>query len=1168
MNTLYDLVTKIDALTANSQQVLNALIRSCVASGSSSGYRVNKYGVTIELDRADIYHLYDFYQSWQAEGFPSDEESFNSLLAAADARWRTTADDTSTLASDAVAKHSKILYLNKDQGAKLTDENTREAYEAQWDNSYWADKIRESASPMGTISTAPIPLNLRTPLYDENLSTKSFSQFETYLFPIGYHRADILGTPGNGDDYIAGGRNWTIDATDYLTLGGNHILLGSNTNPANKTANYGDSNLTISWGNESYAFGNLSLAFGDHSIAKGNNSSVFGNYGLGLGDGSFVAGGKQDITVGSNSFATNWVNTAVGPNSFAANTLNYAGGWGYAFTFIADESNAVSTECEVTYDEASGLCVSNKKVSETVGASSLYKVIRVSAKQVEDARMPFDIKADDMVVIYDMWMKNDKGNTCYPNHVDGYAADPFVVQVTNVTAVMKTDNSGSPTTELDHYEITLSRSVPVENQFGLFNGGTVSVYSRAVPEHGLDGAATGNYTQLELGRSSSALGYGNASIGLNQLAVGQMGVPNIDAKFVVGTGSSYITGDADDEGQYRANSLVIGDTYSYMKLASGKSYIGLAAARTTVADKAPHTDKLTLARGTIMHSYDPDTRSSSSVTTDYDNAFLLATGAGEPVARIGAGSSLSPYFTSDYPTSVLQSLQGTAVIASGAYIEAGSEESVSLVDRLLGESHAIGSKDEHGVAIYAQDGIDIRNIANSSGRGINIETCSYLTMSFDTLRLQGMTFRSLPATDSSESFALNCDPSAAAGRLESVYWGHCTGASGFYFIGGRDGAHAHLAFPGNDSVATHSMKKYKDANIHLYNSEIYDAGGERYHVASLAIPEANYGGLLVNNDKELMRPCVTTGCIYGVGGNNKGNIVTKELPYMSDISMWSAAPVSNYGYRVNADGTMTNYIYSSYNYSSGDTGITVAMPVMELDLAGGGWTESNTYAAYCATIGGYQYHTAQIVVQDKSSSISLARVYVSASIVGNTMDITGYFVLHSTGSWTKDGLRVPLIPGFAVQSLSEKFGSAGDFIRFNDYMYKNNYGFLVSCLSGNHSTNGDSFLNASIWEETDDNRSKILSSGIRFGGVAVSAGIVTVDMYRISHLTDWVSASSATDRIVHPYGFHISGPVPFETVEECLGANINTGWTNAMARCYNGKIICPKTTLVNILGNN
>ena len=64
MDTMYKLTKQIDALTYNSRAVLNALVRSCIAAGSSNGYTVRRYGKELTLKRADIFRLYDFYQCW------------------------------------------------------------------------------------------------------------------------------------------------------------------------------------------------------------------------------------------------------------------------------------------------------------------------------------------------------------------------------------------------------------------------------------------------------------------------------------------------------------------------------------------------------------------------------------------------------------------------------------------------------------------------------------------------------------------------------------------------------------------------------------------------------------------------------------------------------------------------------------------------------------------------------------------------------------------------------------------------------------------------------------------------------------------------------------------------------------------------------------------------
>lgn len=1147
MNNLNDLVIKIDALTANSQQVLNALIRSCVASGSSSGYKVNKYGVEITLDRADIYHLYDFYQSWEAEQFPSDEESFNSLLARADERWRTGASDDRSLATEAVVKHAQILYLTKEDAAAIAAAGQNSSVQ---DNSdYWVSKIRESASPKGTVSSAPIPLNLRTPLYDENLSVKSFSQFETYLFPMGYHRSDILGTPGNGEDYVAGGRNWTLDASEVLTLSGRHIVLGENTNPDNKLVGYGTKGNNISWGKESYAFGDLSLSFGDHSISQADGSIVFGTRCYGNGKESFIAGGERDVTLGFCSFAANGYNTAVAQYSFAANRENYSGGWGYYFTFLASESNSVQTKCDVTYVESEKMCVANTNITEVLGDSSLYKVIRISGVQVDYACMPFDIRTGDRVVLYDLAVKNKEYSYSeLATDIGGYAADPVITRVANVSAVYKTDTEGNPT-KLDYYEITLQDPVPVTSKYGVFSGGHISLYSRRIEKRDLNGRTVGTEERF-FGENSAVFGYANPCLGKNQTVTGQMSYPNTDAKFVVGVGSAYILGDSDIEGSpYRANGLVVSDSYGYMKLADGRSYIGLSNGLNSVKDKMPGSDTMVLFRGTVMKSTDPNADMSSSVLTDYERALLTSSKAGDTVARAAVGSSLKPIFQSAYPTAVLQSLQGTAVLTSGAYIEEGSTtgEKLSLVDTLLRESRVIRSAQDHGVAIYAQDGIDIRSTTQFGGSGINIEACSYITMRFRGLFLHGMTFGTLPATDNSQSFILNQKVgSEDTGKLDSIYWSNTVGYSGFYFIDGKN-SHAKLLY-----TPSTASNKYDGTNIHLLNSGVREDNSNNFHIASLGIPEK-----FKNTAGNSLRLTVNAGTIVGVGGISSGQMQpTKEIPYFDEVSIWSCAPASSFGY-LRTPGTPPTHS-TTWVPSSAWPNNDVVMPVLTCSSVSGGWTYSGHYAKILPITSAegsyYPYHSYLMEIYDGSSS-KKAELSVSVSINGNHVDIYGAFTFSGNpGSGECAGYRVAFLPGFATQSTDDKFGvvNAGS---LKSLIYKRKTtgsqtsNRQISYLSGEGLNNGEDGRIATL---------TLTTPNIYYGGMGIRPGILVVDILRVSDVVQFWDTSK-------PYGFHVHGIVPFEASGDCVG-NAAQHWNTAIFNCYNANSrFCPYDLLTQLM---
>ena len=1154
MNTLYDLATRLDALTANSQQVLNALIRSCVAAGSSSGYKVNKYGVPIELTRSDIYHLYDFYQSWEAEGFPSGEDDFNSLLARADERWHTTSTDRSKLATDAVVKHSKILYMTRDEAATLVNAEASEAAASSesMNDDYWVNKVRLSASPKGTVSSAPIPLNLRTPLYDENLSVKSFSQFETYLFPMGYHRADIIGTPGNDEDYIAGGRNWTIDVTDTLQLSGNHIRLGRNSDTPPKMAGYGTKGLNISWGDDSYAFGNRSLAFGTHSVAQGDGAIVFGENCIGYGVNSFVAGGTDDATVGKISFATNFLNQAIGPYSFVANYQNAAGGWPYDFTFAVTDADMVKTECQFTYIESEDMCVA-KTIPGYIDSNGLYRVIRISALKAQYPCLPFDLKPKDSVVIYDLVRTNASGQVQNPVDREGFSADPFITEISTVSKVYKLDNAGSPTDELDYYEITLKKPVPADAVYGNYIGGKIALRSVDRTRYDIDGKPIIDEPIL-LGDKSAVFGYANLSYGDNQTVVGQMSYPNKYAKFIVGVGSSYIQAQ-DSRDPYRSNGLVISDRYSYMKLANGKSYIGLSTGYNAIPDyNLGPEQELILHEGTIMRSVDPDGTDSAAVTTESAHSLLMGYRGNAIVAQVGAGSSLKPYFASDYPTSVLRSLQGTAVISSGAYIEAGdgSGELLNLVDTLLEQSPVIRSVDEHGIAIYAEDGIDIRNIENNFSRGINIETCSYLTMTFRGLLLNGMTFRTLPATDDSLSFQLNYRTgSENTGKLEDIYWGHTTGSSGFYFIDGQN-SNAKLYYP-NDT-------KYEGTNLHLFNSGIYNETDNKYHIASLSVPES-----LKTPSGSILHPTVTVGSIDGVGGGQAGvgNVETKELAYTDDVGIWSAAMSSNLGYLA-LDGHTTPPGSTIYRASSPvvQHGVNfVMMPIMISRNLNTWINDEDWYARIIPNMSATSplspYHSYEFAIMKEETEEGY--VSLSAYLNGSHIDIYADMsfkeahiplYVEENPSASIRGFRFAFIPGFAVQQSPGLFGYRGMNGNADDLtgtgIYRVIDNMMVSNLSGEAM-----FCGSTPHAGISDN------SGAVCGGMALQCGIVAIDFRTFSESAYWTKTAR--------YRFHVHGPVPFEVNRACKGTVVNSEWRNAMAACYDGKTLCEYSKLVDFL---
>ena len=826
MNTLYDLVKRIDALTANSQQVLNALIRSCLATGSSSGYKVKKFTQTIEMTRADIYRLYDFYNTWEQAGFP-DDDTFDRLLSKADTRWHRSSKDGTQLATDAVVKHSKILYMDS-------------VNQSQTDDSYWVEKIKTSASGKAVVSTAPIPINLRTPLYDENLSVKSFSQYETYLFPIGYRRTEILGTPNNGEDYVAGGQNWEIDATDFLKLNASHITMGHVTGLSPKDVNYGNSYYTFSWGDESYALGIKSFAVGDHNIAIGYRSAAVGGYQNYAYGSSSLATGDATVTLGVRSAAFNASFVAGSDTSIAANWRTVTGGFPYAFT--------VRTVDPVTVD-GKVVCTGSGTTTgecylEDVGATTEIanlNVLHISMDRYEKLMPYFDLQVGDFVQIYNIYgMKN--GRKIWGADDGGYVYPRFTSQIVQITGAD------------GEYDITLDTDLPA-NPLMMPAGGRIQTYLR-------NGSS--------LGAQSNAFNAYTIAHGEQQTVVGTSNQPNDAARFIVGVGSRLptIAGNDPETGMARgrANGMAIAPKYGYMKTYNGSAGV-------SVSDTDIDADGYHLYPGAVMRG-GASTNNHSRIAATEQQSLMLSKYNGNEIARVGTAVKTASYSNKGFVSAIFSSLQGTAVISSGSYIKATAGESTNLIDTLINQSKIIdGSDEDHNVAIYSEDGIEIRSVGTKQ-HGIHIWANSYLRQTFNGLILEGNTFGTLTATDAALSFPLGqkAGGQGTTGKLDDILWGETTGHSGFYY--GRIGLN-NFALAGTENWNTNMY-------AHIFNSTRPYGSTGSYNTALIALPD-------MLSATQVVRPIVSSVEYDGIGNTNTKPIVryAKELAYVDDIAIAS-----------------------------------------------------------------------------------------------------------------------------------------------------------------------------------------------------------------------------------------------------------------------------------------
>jgi len=570
MSNLHELTKQLDVLTWNSRSVLNALVRSAMAAGSSDGFTVTRAGNKVVLTKMDIFAIYHFYEEWEAEGYP-DGDAFYDLVDKHNKQY-----DGSDVVTTALAKHAKTMWMDASNVGNI-------------DNAaFWLDKIASTTNPKWLTNTAPIPLNVRTPIYDENLSTKTYDSYETYLFPSGYYSIDTLGYRGDGMSHSAGGRDWIFDIDDKFQVMANYVLLGDQSDRMQtvyKNAYRYNQPLgfALAGGTDSFALYDNSIAYGNGNVTASKSSAIIGgsqnsvmNFDSGVFGGAYNNVLNYRSVVGGGE-----LNQVNGSTSFAANSSNRVGGYSYIFQrFVTNDSS--ETKCQESIVTEDG-CIYN--LADTGLATSSDGMITLSASQIyipeynrtislilnntissgdnAEPSSPFDFKVNDLITLYEFVIQ--------PTGIDGSVTlknGRMNATVTAIKPVTAQNTGSSGGTKVQGYIVSLDKNINTSNIPELDNNAVMSgriCRSSAFnyPIIGSDGKVT-TYDATYHTRDSAVFGYNNIAAGDAQTVVGASNLELLRPRFVVGSGTSYIQ-QSDNIKSIRDVSLVSAPNYTYQK---------------------------------------------------------------------------------------------------------------------------------------------------------------------------------------------------------------------------------------------------------------------------------------------------------------------------------------------------------------------------------------------------------------------------------------------------------------------------------------------------------------------------------------------------------------------------------------------------------------------------
>ena len=900
MTNLHELTKQLDVLTWNSRSVLNALIRSAMAAGSSKGFTVKRAGDPVSLDRQDIYRIYHFYETWAEAGYPSDTDTFNQILAEENACY-----GDGTPVTDALVKHAKMLWMDATNKDSSIDD--------------WLHRIYSVENPKWLTNTAPIPLNIRTPIYDENLSTKTYDSYETYLFPSAYYSMDVLGYNGDGIDHTAGGKNWTFDVNELVRISADRVVFGTqNATFADRVShmygNYSPKSI-FEGGTNSFAFKQDAFSFGDLNYVNANYGAALGgqnNMVLGAYGGVFA--GEANTVAQMRGAVAGGIGNTIGSctNGFAANSFNQLGGYNYVFSRKVIVSNTETTqECPTQKnDDEHPDCVYVLQRSESAtvptqqGTSLSSGQIFIDHNDITPARLnthnnisygsdatwsPFDFKINDMVVIHSVRDSNGIVKPCSP-------ITAKVVNIEKLTSegIQPMTSDKSMTGYVVSLDIDFTAKTWTDLGSGVITGGYICRETSSNYPH--YSSKDGKYYVKDYydakNVDGAAVGYNNIVAGRSQFVAGASNEELIRPLFMVGSGFDGVhAGDA-----YRQNAFVSSRDYTYSMTSK---YIVSGVSDVTTAyihgdadweynqkyDEDFYICGVRKYRGFYAYSM-PD-------KDDDDRTAVLRVFNEKSVFAIGWTGLViyEPYTSNKTVWEELRSDYGGIGIHSGSFLEDGQQDSdnnwLAFYNNNVRMSTTSGK--DNTITVWAKDKVGIHGRqtlihASTTSGYIDLEACG-LRINADTREC----LTAQPIEGSVNTFTMQAD------RID-----HIKDTGHVFTFKSASGFTANHPYMG--SLIQNSYFKafhvFTSSHMSTYNTS---TGSGIYDVAQLLIPghlDGNCVSSLLRGTGKLPHPMIISQKVMSTQGGTSGmamseaatplggdglGYIYEELAYRSDL---------------------------------------------------------------------------------------------------------------------------------------------------------------------------------------------------------------------------------------------------------------------------------------------